>query len=101
MTGWKVGYCIAPAAWSAELRKVRQYLTFSVNSPAQLALADMLRAGPEHYRELPRVLPRTTRSVCAGACAGALNCCLVKAPVFCWRTIALFHRRMTWRFAAG
>jgi len=53
MTGWKVGYCVAPAAISAELRKVHQYLTFSVNTPAQLALADMLRTEPEHYRELP------------------------------------------------
>lgn len=53
MTGWKVGYCVAPAAISAELRKVHQYLTFAVNTPAQLAIADMLRAEPEHYRELP------------------------------------------------
>ncbi|MCU5771530.1 pyridoxal phosphate-dependent aminotransferase [Erwiniaceae bacterium BAC15a-03b] len=53
MTGWKVGYCVAPAALSAEIRKVHQYLTFSVNTPAQLALADMLRDQPEHYRELP------------------------------------------------
>lgn len=53
MTGWKVGYCVAPAAISAELRKVHQYLTFSVNTPAQLALADMLRTEPEHYRDLP------------------------------------------------
>ncbi|EMG7937202.1 pyridoxal phosphate-dependent aminotransferase [Enterobacter hormaechei] len=53
MTGWKVGYCVAPAAISAELRKVHQYLTFAVNTPAQLALADMLRSEPGHYRELP------------------------------------------------
>lgn len=53
MTGWKVGYCVAPAAISAELRKVHQYLTFSVNTPAQLALADMLREDPTHYHGLP------------------------------------------------
>ncbi len=53
MTGWKVGYCIAPPALSAEVRKVHQYLTFAVNTPAQLALADMLNAEPEHYCELP------------------------------------------------
>ncbi|WP_075183489.1 pyridoxal phosphate-dependent aminotransferase [Pantoea sp. 1.19] len=53
MTGWKVGYCIAPPALSAEVRKVHQYLTFSVNTPAQLAMADMLRDEPAHYRELP------------------------------------------------
>lgn len=53
MTGWKVGYCVAPAPLSAELRKIHQYLTFSVNTPAQLAIADMLREHPEHYLELP------------------------------------------------
>ena len=53
MTGWKVGYCVAPAAISAEIRKVHQYLTFAVNTPAQLALADMLRKEPEHYLDLP------------------------------------------------
>ncbi|MEQ4509519.1 MAG: pyridoxal phosphate-dependent aminotransferase [Dickeya sp.] len=53
MTGWKVGYCVAPAPISAELRKVHQYLTFSVNTPAQLALADMLQQQPQHWRELP------------------------------------------------
>ncbi|WP_312347193.1 pyridoxal phosphate-dependent aminotransferase [Leclercia sp.] len=53
MTGWKVGYCVAPAAISTELRKVHQFLTFAVNTPAQLAIADMLRHQPEHYRELP------------------------------------------------
>lgn len=53
MTGWKVGYCIAPEAISAEIRKVHQYLTFSVNTPAQLAIADMLRHAPEHWQELP------------------------------------------------
>ncbi|MFQ1682694.1 pyridoxal phosphate-dependent aminotransferase [Pantoea dispersa] len=53
MTGWKVGYCIAPAALSAEIRKVHQYLTFSVNTPAQLAIADMLRQQPEHIDALP------------------------------------------------
>lgn len=53
MTGWKVGYSVAPAAISAEIRKVHQYLTFAVNTPAQLAIADMLRHEPQHYRELP------------------------------------------------
>lgn len=52
MTGWKVGYCVAPAALSAEVRKVHQYLTFSVNTPAQLAIADMLEQEPQHYRQL-------------------------------------------------
>ncbi len=53
MTGWKIGYCIAPAALSAEVRKIHQYLTFAVNTPAQLAIADMLRDEPQHWQRLP------------------------------------------------
>jgi methionine aminotransferase len=53
-TGWKIGYCIAPAALSAEFRKVHQYVTFCSFAPAQWALADMLERDPQHYLELPR-----------------------------------------------
>jgi len=35
------------------VRKIHQYLTFAVNTPAQLAIADMLRAEPQHWRQLP------------------------------------------------
>lgn len=52
-TGWKIGYCIAPPELSTELRKVHQYLTFSISTPMQLALADYLEAEPEHYQQLP------------------------------------------------
>lgn len=53
VTGWKIGYCIAPAALSAEFRKVHQYLTFSSFTPAQFALAEFLASDPQHYLELP------------------------------------------------
>lgn len=52
-TGWKLGYCIAPAALSAEFRKVHQYLTFCSFNPAQWAFADMIERHPEHYLDLP------------------------------------------------
>jgi methionine aminotransferase len=51
-TGWKIGYCIAPAALSAEFRKVHQYNTFCSFAPAQFAFAAMIEAHPEHHREL-------------------------------------------------
>lgn len=41
-TGWKMGYCIAPAAYMAEFRKVHQFNSFTCNSPIQYALADFL-----------------------------------------------------------
>lgn len=51
-TGWKVGYAIAPAALTAEFRKVHQYNTFTTFSPAQFAFAAMIRGEPEHYEQL-------------------------------------------------
>lgn len=45
-TGWKVGYCIAPRELTAALRRVHQYVTFSVSTPVQWALADFLAAAP-------------------------------------------------------
>jgi methionine aminotransferase len=48
-TGWKIGYCIAPASLSAEFRKVHQYNTFCSFTPAQFAFAEMIDAHPEHY----------------------------------------------------
>ena len=41
-TGWKLGYCIAPPAFTKELRKVHQFNCFSVNSPMQVALASYI-----------------------------------------------------------
>lgn len=47
-TGWKVGYVVAPAAITTEIRKAHQFITFSVNTPVQLALAEYMKT-PEHY----------------------------------------------------
>jgi methionine aminotransferase len=51
-TGWKVGYACAPAALTAEIRKVHQFNVFAVNTPAQHAFADYLR-DPAPYMTLP------------------------------------------------
>jgi methionine aminotransferase len=51
-TGWKVGYCIAPAPLMAEFRRVHQFVQFCVVTPIQLALADYLDSAPEHYLQL-------------------------------------------------
>jgi methionine aminotransferase len=52
-TGWKVGYCVAPAALTEEFRKVHQYVQFVVATPLQAAIADFMRECPAHARELP------------------------------------------------
>jgi len=42
-TGWKVGYCLAPANLMKEFRKAHQYIVFAVNTPVQHAIAEFLQ----------------------------------------------------------
>ncbi len=57
VTGWKVGYVAAPAALTAEFRKVHQFNVFTVNTPMQHALARHL-ADPAPYLDLPAFYQR-------------------------------------------
>ena len=57
VTGWKVGYVAAPAALSAEFRKVHQYNVFTVNTPMQHAIASYM-ADPTPYLALPAFYQR-------------------------------------------
>jgi methionine aminotransferase len=52
VTGWKIGYVAAPAAYSAEFRKVHQFNVFTVNTPVQHGLAAFLK-DPQPYLQLP------------------------------------------------
>ncbi len=51
-TGWKLGYCVAPAELTLEFRKIHQYVTFCSFTPAQIAITEMLKNQPEHVTEL-------------------------------------------------
>ena len=47
VTGWKLGYCVAPKQLSVEFRKIHQYVTFSSFTPAQYAIAELLETAPD------------------------------------------------------
>ena len=51
VTGWKVAYCLAPPALTAEFRKVHQFNVFTVNTPVQHGLARYM-ANPAHANDL-------------------------------------------------
>jgi len=51
-TGWKIGYCIAPAPMTAEFRKIHQYVTFAISTPMQHGIAAFM-ADPSFHLELP------------------------------------------------
>lgn len=50
-TGWKVGYTVAPEPLTREIRKAHQFITFAVNTPVQMALAEYMK-NPAHYLHL-------------------------------------------------
>jgi methionine aminotransferase len=57
VTGWKIGYVVAPAVLTAEFRKVHQFNVFTVNTPMQYGLAAYM-ASPEPYLQLPAFYQR-------------------------------------------
>ena len=56
-TGWKVGYALAQPDLTAEIRRVHQFMVFTVNAPVQHALAEFLRE-PARYEALPSFFER-------------------------------------------
>lgn len=52
VTGWRIGYCIAPAELTQAFRRVHQFINFSTNAPLSFALADFMKRRPEFANEL-------------------------------------------------
>jgi methionine aminotransferase len=52
ITGWRVGYCVAPPVLTRELRKVHQFNAFSIAAPLQQAIALYLQRHPDAWREV-------------------------------------------------
>lgn len=56
-TGWKMGYVVAPAEITKEIRKIHQFVTFTTHTPGQFAIADFLLE-PKNYTYLPDFFQR-------------------------------------------
>mgnify|MGYP001283899643 CR=1 FL=1 len=48
ITGWKIGYVVAPATLMSEFRKVHQFNVFTVHTPSQLAIAEYMQDARRH-----------------------------------------------------
>lgn len=78
-TGWKIGYCIAPPMLTQAFRRIHQFLSFSVNTPGQYALAryletvrnepisKMMQAKRDYFLELMRDTPFTIHTPAGGS----------------------------------
>ena len=56
-TGWKVGYSVAPRHLTEEIRKIHQFVAFSVNTPIQWAFAEFLE-NPKNYLQVPAIFQK-------------------------------------------
>jgi aspartate/methionine/tyrosine aminotransferase len=65
LTGWKVGWAIAPEHLTAGVRSAHQFLTFTTASPLQHGAAAALRAPDSYYEELATAY-RSRRDLLAG-----------------------------------
>ena len=72
VTGWKVGTVAAPAAMTAEFRKVHQFNVFTVNTPVQHGLARYL-SDPAPYLGLPAFYQRKRDLFLAGLASTRLR----------------------------
>jgi aspartate/methionine/tyrosine aminotransferase len=70
VTGWRVGYCIAPPAITAAIRKVHDFLTVGAAAPLQAAGAYALSLPPSYYERL-RADYRARRDLLLPALEGA------------------------------
>jgi methionine transaminase len=69
VTGWRVGYCLAPAILMSEIRKVHQFLMYAADTPMQHAFVAAL-ADERSYLGLSGFYQRK-RDLLAGALAGS------------------------------
>nr|WP_315468320.1 pyridoxal phosphate-dependent aminotransferase [uncultured Undibacterium sp.] len=53
VTGWKVGYVLAPKLMSTEFRKIHQFNVFTVNTPMQVGIAHFMQ-DHQHHLNLSR-----------------------------------------------
>ncbi|MCS5489714.1 methionine aminotransferase [Algoriphagus limi] len=65
VTGWKIGFCIAPKELMTEFRKVHQFVTFSTVTPIQHALAEYLQ-NPAHYESVSEFYEKKRDFFCEG-----------------------------------
>lgn len=82
-TGWKLGYCMAPASLMQEFRKVHQFNCFTCNTPQQVALTEYLQ-NEEAYLQLGqqiqakrdyfRILMRDTPFTCIPSQGSYFEC---------------------------
>jgi aminotransferase len=73
VTGWRVGFCLAPAYLSRELRKVHDYTSICAPTPFQRAGVEALSLPDSYYEELSDAYERRRDLLCEGLLEAGLD----------------------------
>lgn len=88
MTGWRVGYAVAPPAVLAAMLKIHQYTVMCAPTPAQVAALEALRNGREERQRMLREYDRRRRLVVHRLEEMGLDCHLPGGAFYAFPSIA-------------
>jgi len=66
LTGWKIGWAVAPPAYTAAIRAAHQFLVYASPTPLQVAAAHALREGETYFEAYRRAYRRRRDLLCEG-----------------------------------
>ena len=88
MTGWRVGYLMAPAPIAAEIRKLHQYLIMSAPTASQWAALKAIEVGEPFVESMRSEYDRRRRLIVPGLNALGLTCVEPRGAFYAFPSIA-------------
>ena len=87
MTGWRVGYALAPAEIIAAMTKIHQYTIMSAPTPAQVTAIEALKTGEADVLEMVADYDRRRKVIVKGLCDIGLSCFEPKGAFYAFPSI--------------
>ena len=88
VTGWRIGYCIAPPEITAAIRKVHDFLTVCAPAPLQDAVAAAMEAGEEYYPKMLAEYAGRRERLWAALAGAGLACRRPQGAYYMWADIS-------------
>jgi aminotransferase len=87
MTGWRIGYAVAPKEIIAAMTKIHQYTIMSAPTPAQVAAIEALKTGEPDVVEMVEDYDRRRKVIVKGLCEIGLDCYEPKGAFYAFPSI--------------
>jgi aminotransferase len=101
ITGWRLGYVIAPTPISDEIRKIHDFLTIAAPSPLQEAAVVGLRFPDSYYQQIQSEYSQRRQIFLEYLDQAGIPFTPLKAPISYWQISPVLDSPTTWLSAAG